>query len=408
MSFQLLSQSHSSEKRAIRPFLATKPMSPDRAAHPLVHFHHSVGNHAVGGLIQARRLAAETGFVIQPKLTVGAAHDHYEEEADTVAQRVMTMPEPASPHSVQRPAAPEEKDKEKALQARPLAAWITPFVQRQTAPEEDKENPIQGKSLPGSIMPLVQREMIPEEDKEKKPVQAKVLSDRSPPSLQREMATEDDKEKKEQAIQGKLSVQRAAAGESFEAGADVETRLGRSKGGGSPLPDHVRSYMEPRFGVDFSGVRVHTGHEAAQMNQFVGAQAFTHGQDIYFGVGKTPGISDLMAHELTHVVQQTGGRQHTAFHHRPEKLNHPCTLCAKTPQLSHACPGCQERQMVQRLTRREECDRQRNDCYWSCTKLHLWRFPPDVNGWLNCRKQCCDWAYGQCLKHGGFPCVFAG
>jgi hypothetical protein len=45
------------------------------------------------------------------------------------------------------------------------------------------------------------------------------------------------------------------------------------------------------------------------MNQAVGAQAFTHGSDIYFGAGKSPGISDLTAHELTHVVQQMGGVQ---------------------------------------------------------------------------------------------------
>jgi hypothetical protein len=67
--------------------------------------------------------------------------------------------------------------------------------------------------------------------------------------------------------------------------------------------------MEPRFGADFSQVRVHTDSQAIQMNQAVGAQAFTHGSDIYFGAGKSPGISDLTAHELTHVVQQTGAVQ---------------------------------------------------------------------------------------------------
>src|SRR5262249_25875442 len=47
--------------------------------------------------------------------------------------------------------------------------------------------------------------------------------------------------------------------------------------------------------------------EAAQMNEAVGAQAFTHGQDIYFGAGHSPTELALTAHELTHVVQQTGG-----------------------------------------------------------------------------------------------------
>src|SRR5262249_58698482 len=79
------------------------------------------------------------------------------------------------------------------------------------------------------------------------------------------------------------------------------------KGRGSPLPDPVRAYMEPRFGTDFSTVRVHTGSDALQMNQAVGAQAFTHGSDIYFGAGHSPTNLELTAHELTHVVQQTGG-----------------------------------------------------------------------------------------------------
>lgn len=62
--------------------------------------------------------------------------------------------------------------------------------------------------------------------------------------------------------------------------------------------------MEPRFGADFSGVRVHTGSTAVRMNQDVNAQAFAHGQDVYFGAGKAPGKDALMAHELTHIVQQ--------------------------------------------------------------------------------------------------------
>src|SRR5262249_48178943 len=94
---------------------------------------------------------------------------------------------------------------------------------------------------------------------------------------------------------------------SFEAGAEVETQVSLSKGRGSPLPDPVRAFMEPRFGADFSAVRVHTGSDAQQMNQAVGAQAFTHGHDIYFGAGHSPTNLALTAHELTHVVQQTGG-----------------------------------------------------------------------------------------------------
>src|SRR5262245_55467073 len=100
---------------------------------------------------------------------------------------------------------------------------------------------------------------------------------------------------------------KSAFANSFEAGADVETKLSQSKGRGRPLPDAVRAYMEPRFGVDFSHVRVHTGSDAIQMNQNVDARAFTHGSDIYFGAGQSPTNLELRAHELTHVVQQSRG-----------------------------------------------------------------------------------------------------
>ncbi len=107
-------------------------------------------------------------------------------------------------------------------------------------------------------------------------------------------------------VQMRQMIQRAAQIDGNQASGDLESRLNASKGGGSPLAPQVRGFMEPRFGADFSGVRVHTGGEAVQMNQELGAQAFTHGSDVYFGEGKSPGNNELTAHELTHVVQQTG------------------------------------------------------------------------------------------------------
>jgi hypothetical protein len=138
---------------------------------------------------------------------------------------------------------------------------------------------------------------------EEQPIQAKLLTETSQAPLQRQPETE---EEETEPIQAKSA---GALRESFEAGAAVETQVSQSKGHGSPLPDAVRTYMEPRFGVDFRDVRVHTGSEARQMNRAVGAQAFTHGTDIYFGAGSSPTNLALTAHELTHVVQQTGGAQ---------------------------------------------------------------------------------------------------
>jgi outer membrane protein OmpA-like peptidoglycan-associated protein len=116
-------------------------------------------------------------------------------------------------------------------------------------------------------------------------------------------APEEAEKERDKLLQAKPA---ASSGESFEAGEEVESRVDRSKGGGSPLPEAVRSFMEPRFGVDFSQVRAHTGADAVRMNRDVGAQAFTHGADIYYGAGHSPEDLALTAHELTHVVQQTG------------------------------------------------------------------------------------------------------
>jgi Domain of unknown function (DUF4157) len=92
--------------------------------------------------------------------------------------------------------------------------------------------------------------------------------------------------------------------------AGLESQLQSSKGGGSSLGDDTRSFMESRFGADFSEVRVHTDASAVQMNKDLSAHACAHGSDIYYGAGKSPGQNELTAHELTHVVQQTGALNH--------------------------------------------------------------------------------------------------
>src|SRR6266566_8361148 len=79
---------------------------------------------------------------------------------------------------------------------------------------------------------------------------------------------------------------------------------------GRPLDAGTRAFMEPRFGHDFSNVRVHTDARAAESARAVNALAYTVGRDVVFGRGQyMPGTSEgkrLMAHELTHVVQQKG------------------------------------------------------------------------------------------------------
>ena len=100
----------------------------------------------------------------------------------------------------------------------------------------------------------------------------------------------------------------AVGPEGGEAGHEIERQLTAGKGAGAPLPSDTRALMENHLGADFSGVRVHTGAAAGQLNRQLGAQAFTYGADIYMGEGKyNPQSSEgqrLLAHELTHVTQQ--------------------------------------------------------------------------------------------------------
>ncbi|HYR12440.1 MAG TPA: DUF4157 domain-containing protein, partial [Longimicrobium sp.] len=97
--------------------------------------------------------------------------------------------------------------------------------------------------------------------------------------------------------------------------AQVESRIGDARGGGDALPPESRAFFESRFGSDFSGVRVHTDSRATSTSRELGARAFTVGTDIFFGEGEYRPDSAagrrLLAHELTHVVQQGGG---TATH----------------------------------------------------------------------------------------------
>lgn len=81
--------------------------------------------------------------------------------------------------------------------------------------------------------------------------------------------------------------------------------------GGAPIPAPTRDFMETRFGMDFSGVRLHAGREASSVARSLGARAFTVGRDIVLGEGEEH-FGDrrgqrLLAHELAHIVQQSSG-----------------------------------------------------------------------------------------------------
>lgn len=126
----------------------------------------------------------------------------------------------------------------------------------------------------------------------------------SPPAIQR-MCTECEEEGK--GVQKKAEPSPSAS----EAEPDADVVLRAADSPGVPMSDSARGFFEPRFGQDFSQVRIHADARAAEMSVALKAQAFTYGRDIYFGEGKyrpsSPDGDRLLAHELTHVVQQGGG-----------------------------------------------------------------------------------------------------
>jgi hypothetical protein len=92
----------------------------------------------------------------------------------------------------------------------------------------------------------------------------------------------------------------------------VERAIESSRGGGQSLDSGIQAHMGRALDADFSGVRVHTNSDADALNQALGARAFTTEQDIYFREGDynlgTSKGRELLAHKLTHVVQQNPDR----------------------------------------------------------------------------------------------------
>ncbi|GAA6616641.1 DUF4157 domain-containing protein [Scytonema sp. NUACC26] len=120
-------------------------------------------------------------------------------------------------------------------------------------------------------------------------------------SIQREAMPEEEQ------LQMKAIAQRQLNG-GMAATPDLEASINQARGRGQPLAETVRVPMEQSFGADFSGVRVHADAQSDQLNQLIQAKAFTTGKDIFFRQGAydptSPGGQELIAHELTHTLQQ--------------------------------------------------------------------------------------------------------
>jgi hypothetical protein len=261
-----------------------------------LHLQRTVGNRAAVRILSQPRLTS-----IQPKLTVGAVSDPLEQEADHVAEMVINPPASA-PNIAQRAEEEEEPVQAMSVQRAPEEEEPVQAMRVQRAAEE--EEPVQAKPLDSIFRSLVQR--APEDEEE-----VQTMRVQRAPEEEDEVQTMRVQRAPEEEDEVQTSPQGRDALGSFEASDTFESSLGAARGGGQPLADTTRGLMEERIGADFSGVKVHTDAHSDQLNRAIQAKAFTTGQDIFFRQSEfQPGTTDgqsLIAHELTHVVQQSGG-----------------------------------------------------------------------------------------------------
>ncbi|MBW4423103.1 MAG: DUF4157 domain-containing protein [Nostoc desertorum CM1-VF14] len=221
---------------------------------------------------------------LQKKSDAIAEHGHKEEDEDKLSVHKKSHPDAGSTKK------PEEEDKLKHLQKK-----SDTHAEHGHKEEDEDKLPVHKKSHPGA-----EPHKKPEEDDDKHLMQAK--SDVS--------AGHEDKDEEDKMAQMQPLVQRRSGEGGTDATADVESAIKHARGKGRPLPDHVRSSMENAFGADFSDVKIHADTHADQLNRSIQARAFTTGQDVFFRQGEfalgSKRGQELLAHELTHVVQQNG------------------------------------------------------------------------------------------------------
>ena len=262
--------------------------------------------------------------VLQPKLRVNDPNDRFEREADHIADRVMSMPEPEARRRERDGRDPAEGERKPPLQ-RQEAEEESSSVQRE-ADEEEEPSAVQRQEDEEpeeevQTAALQRQEAEPEEEEapgmssmqrqeaEEEPEDGEVQAF----SLQRQ----EEEEEETPAVQRRTTdeeeqVERRAKGPRPRISREFETYLGlMRRSGGQPLSEPLRAFLEPRFHRSFADVRVHAGPEAAGLARDANARAFTVGKHIVFGAGEyRPEVEQgrrLIAHELTHVLQQRGG-----------------------------------------------------------------------------------------------------
>jgi hypothetical protein len=223
---------------------------------------------------------------VQTKMTVNKPGDKFEQEADKTADKVMRMSAPSAVAEGEKlKREPEEKpwkrEEEKILRA----AMPEEKVQRA---EDDK---IQRASADEQTVQRREEEKILRASTSEEKVQKG-----EHPQIQKE-ADRDEKLQRE-----------APAGTPPAIDSGVQTAIYDKMTGGEPLPTDVRANMEARFNADFRDVRIHRDDQSVALSNQLGARAFTYRNHIFFSRDQyQPGTSDgkqLLAHELTHTIQQ--------------------------------------------------------------------------------------------------------
>lgn len=254
---------------------------------------------------RARR-KLRTPAYLHRKLQVSNPQDKEEREADAVANEVKRNTAP-QPEEEQTSAAltiarqTGEMEEEEAAQTKlsrqaEEEEEIQTKLQRQTE-EEEEEAQTKLWRQPAEEEEELQAKLQRQSEEEEEEVQAKLW--RQPAEEEEELQTKLWRQPAEEETEP----------EEEETSADLlEQRIQESRGNGSPLPDTVLKDMEQQFGRDFSHVVIHNDNKAAEFCKELKARAFTIGNDIYFASGEfspeTEGGRELLAHELTHVVQQ--------------------------------------------------------------------------------------------------------
>jgi len=246
------------------------------AGHSSLKLQGSIGNQALQRLIGSS--------YIQTKLQISTPGDSFEQEADRVADTVMRM---TMPQATDKEAGEEEKGE--TIATKPVVQRV-PLAVR----EDDDEEKLATKLDPNAVVQRFCTEC--EEEQEQTEGHSREM-------VHRKSAPDDDVE--EQQIQPS-----GASTATPKITSSVVSNIHAMNGGGRPLPATTRAFFEPRFGTDLSQVRVHMDSRAATTAHSIQARAFTVGSNIAFGAGQyAPEAHEgkqLLAHELTHVVQQNG------------------------------------------------------------------------------------------------------